>query len=81
MGLPLDQYGAEGTAAVLARELGEMLAAELGCPLHFVDERFTTAAALAGRKELGESPPRRRAAVDAQAAALILQSFLDAGAR
>ncbi len=77
VGLPLDQHGGEGEAAVRARELGTTLAAELGCELHFVDERFTTAEALARDREAHRGGKRPRAAVDAQAAAAILQTFLD----
>lgn len=77
VGLPLNQHGAEGPAAVWARTLGEALAADLGCAVQFIDERFTTAEVLAKREESGISGKRRREAVDAQAAAAILQAFLD----
>ena len=77
VGLPLDQYGGEGSAAAVARELGTALATELDCALHFVDERFTTAEALARGRETDTSAKRPRADVDAQAAAAILQTFLD----
>jgi putative Holliday junction resolvase len=77
VGLPLDQYGGEGIAAVFARELGTALADELDCSLHFVDERFTTAGALARARETGGRGKRPPAVVDAEAAAAILRTFLD----
>jgi len=77
VGLPLDARGEEGPAAELARELGELVAAELGCEVHYIDERFTTAAMHVRRREAGISGKRRANDIDAWAAAAILQTFLD----
>lgn len=77
VGLPLDAHGAEGPAAQLARELGGLVAAELGCEAHYVDERFTTAEMHVRRREAGVSGRKRARDIDAWAAAAILQAFLD----
>jgi putative holliday junction resolvase len=77
VGLPLDQHGKEGHAAAWARELGGRLAAELGAPVHFVDERYSTREAYAVRKQAGVKARRNRASVDSAAATVILQTFID----
>lgn len=77
IGLPLDARGGEGPAAELARELGDKVAAALGCEAHYVDERFTTAEMHVRRREAGVSGKRRAQDIDAWAAAAILQTFLD----
>jgi putative Holliday junction resolvase len=76
-GLPLDQHGAEGVAAQAARKQAELVAAGLGCPVVFIDERFTTAAMHASGKAQGVRHARRKQHIDAQAAQAILQAFLD----
>ena len=77
VGLPLDQHGGEGEAAHFARAIGELLAQALDVPLEFIDERFSTANAQTLRRETGAKAAKRRRAIDAGAAALILQGFLD----
>ena len=79
-GLPLDQRGREGAAAVWARELAQELACELGVPVSFIDERFTTREAYATRQRSGVKAKRNRESIDAAAATLILQSYLDSRA-
>ena len=79
VGLPLDLDGSEGEAAHRSRALGERLAAALGCPVYYSDERFSTAEA--ERILLGAdlSRRRRRQVINHGAAARILQGFLDRG--
>ena len=77
IGLPLDERGKEGPAAQFAREFGEKLAGELGCNLHFVDERFTTRVVAAWRKDAGKKGSKISKDIDAGAAAALLQTFLD----
>ncbi|MGH2706188.1 MAG: Holliday junction resolvase RuvX [Actinomycetota bacterium] len=60
-----------------ARALADALAARVDIPVRLVDERLTTAAADRALIGLGHRAPRRRRLVDASAAALLLQSFLD----
>jgi putative holliday junction resolvase len=76
-GLPLDQHGKEGDAARWARELGERLATELGAPLCFIDERFSTREAYGIRQQAGAKAKRNRESIDAAAATVILQAYLD----
>ena len=80
LGLPLDLSGREGEAARRVRALGEALAAHLGCPVRYWDERFTTAEAERVLLEAALRRSQRKKVVNHVAAALILQSWLDSGA-
>lgn len=77
VGLPLDESGGEGDAARGVRSLAHALAAIMGVPLHFEDERMTTRLAEANLVAQDVSRRKRKGVRDAAAAALILQSFLD----
>ena len=77
VGLPLELSGKEGPSAQAAREIGTVVGAELGCPVHYVDERFTTAEMHVKRKAAGRSGKQRAKDIDAWAAAAILQSWLE----
>lgn len=77
VGLPLTAEGDEGPAAVSAREMGEFTAQRAGLPVDFVDERFSTARALGTIREMQGSTRGRKQDVDALAAAVLLQQFLD----
>lgn len=77
VGLPVSLSGREGRAATAAREFGQEVAAASGLPVHFVDERFTTASAEAALLEGGVKRRSRRQKVDRVAAAVILRQFLD----
>ena len=81
MGLPLDLQGREGESAQLAREMGGLLEQELGWKLEYVDERFSTSLAGTGMRESGKKGRRRNREIDAHAAAVILQGWLDYGRR
>lgn len=88
VGLPLDAAGREGPQAVRTRAWGEAVAARLGLPVVFRDERWTTELAavrtprLARGRSGGPPSPARRAAhrarLDREAAALILEAELAA---
>lgn len=78
VGLPLDERGDEGDAARSARALGDTLAARAGVPVAMWDERFSTARALRAVREMEGSTRGRKADVDALAAALLLQHYMDA---
>jgi putative holliday junction resolvase len=78
VGLPLDPAGGEGESAGAARETAEAIARRSGLPLELWDERMSTARALSVIQEQGGSIRGRRADVDALAAAVMLQNFLDA---
>ncbi|MCC6627556.1 MAG: Holliday junction resolvase RuvX [Chloroflexi bacterium] len=85
IGLPLMMRGGrEGTQAAAARIFGDALAAQTMLPVEFYDERLTTVMAertlqAQGRRssKKRDERERRRESVDALAAAIILQSWLD----
>lgn len=77
VGLPLTPEGTEEAAAAGARALAEQLAPLARLPVEFWDERFSTARALGAIREVGGSTRGRREDVDALAAAVLLQHFLD----
>ena len=77
VGLPLTGEGAEAASALAARELAGQIAARTGLPVELWDERMSTARALGLIREQGGSTRGRREDVDALAAAVLLQHFLD----
>jgi putative Holliday junction resolvase len=76
VGLPLNMNGSEGPQAVRVRTFAAKVAAHLGLPLEFWDERLTTVAAERALLEADLSRRRRRELVDQVAATLILEGFL-----
>jgi len=84
VGLPLSLDGSRGPAAQRALDevatLRRMLEPE-GITVETVDERFTTTSAHAALAEAGRRGRERRAVVDAAAAAVLLQAWLDATRR
>ncbi|MGE5589832.1 MAG: Holliday junction resolvase RuvX [Bacillota bacterium] len=81
VGLPRNMNGTLGPAAESCRRFAEALGDTSGLPVHMVDERLTTVAAHRTLLEADLSRARRRQVVDATAAALILQTYLDRRAR
>jgi len=77
VGLALRLDGTEGEAARRARAFGEALE-ETGAEVVFWDERLTTVSAERGLGELGVRGAAQRRVVDQAAAAILLQSWLDA---
>ena len=77
VGLPLTPDGNEGPAAVAARELSVLLGGRTYLPVVLVDERMTTARAHSAISEQGGSTRGRKEEVDALAAAILLQHFLE----
>lgn len=78
VGLPLAMSGGEGSAAEASRAFALRLARRLApVPVRLVDERLSTVAALAGLRAGGRSDRKSRAVVDAEAAAIVLQTALD----
>lgn len=73
VGLPLGNDGSETPIAKRARRFGQQLGGRFGLPVKFVDERYSSAVV-----EDAIKPGRSdKAAVDAAAAAVILQAWLD----
>jgi len=79
VGLPLARSGAETAWCAEVRDLGGKLAERLGVEVSFVDERLTSQRAEKAVRALGLSRRalRDKGRVDAGAAQLILQSWLD----
>lgn len=77
VGLPLTPQGVDGPSTVAARELAVQLGARTYLPVELVDERMTTARAHAAIREQGGSTRGRREEVDALAATILLQHFLE----
>lgn len=78
VGLPRSMSGAEGPAARGARDEAEALASVVGVPVDTWDERLTTVTAERALRAGGVRGRARRQVVDKVAAAIILQSWLDA---
>lgn len=78
VGLPLNMDGSEGPAARAARAFAAGLGA-LGLPADLFDERLSTFEAESRLRERGFTSRAMRDKVDAEAAAVILQGWLDRG--
>ena len=80
VGMPYELSGKVGHRARRVLELVDALRAAFGDKIvvHEVDERFTTAEAQRVLIDADLSRARRREVIDQQAAALILQGWLDA---
>ena len=76
LGLPLDGDGEETPRCAEVREVGAKLVERTKLPVRYVDERFTTAAALRTIRDMGESTRGRKGDVDAMAATILLQHAL-----
>ncbi|MDB4875482.1 MAG: Holliday junction resolvase [Gemmatimonadetes bacterium] len=76
MGLPLDGNGDETPRSTEARVVAGELAKRTGLPVEFIDERYSTAAALRAIREMGGKTQDRKGDVDALAAAVFLQQAL-----
>jgi putative holliday junction resolvase len=79
VGLPLNMDGTEGPSARLARAFAPRLQAALRVPVDLFDERLSTFEAEDRLRARGVSARDRKGLVDAEAAAVILQGWLDGG--
>lgn len=78
LGLPLSMDGSEGPSARAARAFGERLGKSMALPVEFFDERLTSVEAEERLRGAPGSIKRRRAALDAVAATIILEGWMDA---
>jgi putative Holliday junction resolvase len=80
VGLPTGMSGREGPQAASVRAFVDEMraAADDGPAIEFWDERLTTAVAERALRERGTRRSRAKGEVDAMAAAVILQGYLDA---
>jgi len=76
-GLPYSLDGKVGQQAVRVQDFLRKLAQSLSVPVQTSDERLSTVTAVQGMIEVGASRKSRKGKIDAAAAALILQWYLD----
>ncbi|MEO1131855.1 MAG: Holliday junction resolvase RuvX [Cyanobacteria bacterium J06639_1] len=76
VGLPLNMDGSVGFQAKKVKRFAKALGQHLDLPVEFVDERLTSVQAEANLRALKMST-RDRGAIDREAAAIILQQWLD----
>jgi len=79
VGLPFNMDGTEGSQAAWVRDYSADLSKTLAIAIHLWDERLTTEEAADIMRAQGKRPTKDW--IDAVAAAVILQSYLDAQAR
>jgi putative holliday junction resolvase len=77
LGYPLNMDGSVGFKAKEMEALAEELRAELGLPVHLVDERLTSHLAESGMNQRQLREIRAKGIIDSRAAAVILQDYLD----
>ena len=75
VGLPIQLDGQEGRSAKLARQIGSGLE-EQNLTVYYQDERFSTVEAQQRMIEAGKSASKRKKSIDAAAACVILEHFL-----
>jgi putative Holliday junction resolvase len=80
VGLPRNMNGTYGPAAESARKFAATLREALGIPIKTWDERLTSVQANRFLIEAGMRREQRKSKVDQSAAAILLQSYLDAAA-
>ncbi len=78
VGLPVALDGREGPAAIAARAFGDMVAEATGIAVDYHDERFTSVTADNALISGGVRRRKRKEKRDQVAAAVMLQSYLDA---
>ncbi len=77
-GKPMTLAGEAGPQAERVEREARAIAEALGLPLEFADERLSSAEAKRALREQGMSEREMRGRVDALAASIFLQSWLDA---
>jgi putative holliday junction resolvase len=78
VGLPRALSGEEGVAARRARRFAALLGARTGLPVELYDEWLSTREARGKLRETGIDDRKARERIDSAAAAVVLQSWLDA---
>jgi putative pre-16S rRNA nuclease len=81
VGLPLNMDGSEGPAARSARTFAQKLGDRLGVAVELADERLSSVEAEQRLAAGGTRAKRKRAAIDAVAATIILEDWLEARRR
>jgi putative Holliday junction resolvase len=78
VGLPRSLRGEEGVSARRARRFAELLGQRTGLPVELYDEWLSTREARGKLRETGVDDRQARQRIDSAAAAVVLQSWLDA---
>ena len=83
VGLPLNLNGDETDWTAQVRDFGNKLGERAGIPVDFLDERLTSVQAERAVRSIGlkRSERERKDRIDAAAAVLLLQTFLDRQSR
>ncbi len=77
IGMPRNMDGTFGPRTEVVKTFSELLREETDIPIDFCDERMTTMAAYRFLDESGTFGKRRKDAIDALSAELILQNYID----
>lgn len=77
VGLPKNMDGSKGFRADACEALGDILKSKTSIPVKFWDERLTTVSAHRILSENNVRGKKRKAVVDAVAAEIILQNYID----
>jgi putative Holliday junction resolvase len=81
VGLPIHMDGRPGETAAAAERFANAIAERTGLPVEMLDERWTTREAERALRESPRGRRRRREAVDAAAATLLLRTYLERARR
>jgi putative Holliday junction resolvase len=77
LGLPMNMDGSIGDQAQKVQSFGKKLARATGLPIIYEDERLSTVSAIRTLTVQGVKTGHKKDLVDMQAAAIILQKYLD----
>ncbi|MBM3948312.1 MAG: Holliday junction resolvase RuvX [SAR202 cluster bacterium] len=77
VGVPISLLGRKGPQAQTCLAFAKALSQQAPVPVHTHDERFSTFEAERRLRDAGAKPSRDKGRVDAAAAAVILQGYLD----
>jgi putative Holliday junction resolvase len=78
LGLPRNMDGSVGEAAMKVQAFAALLGHATPVPLRLIDERLSTVQASRQLQEAGQDSRRQRSRIDSEAAAVLLQGYLDA---
>lgn len=80
VGLPVHLSGEESQKSFEARQFGKLLHEWTGLPVHYYDERFTSAYADSILQTANLTRDQRKARIDQLAAQIMLTAYLESGA-
>jgi putative Holliday junction resolvase len=78
LGLPRHMNGSLGESAAVVQAFAAALGAATKIPVKLVDERLSTVQASRQLQEAGRDARAQRSRIDSEAAAVLLQAYLDA---